>query len=139
MIVKRRRPPPERLVIAVWHEGRRLTFPSEGEYIRWAVQHAAHEVQRSSRERGRVAKRDERDEDGALDDDDDEVQLVERVLQLRDEGLSLRQVAATLDAEGIKPRRSDRWHSSVIAAIERRARPPWCAGYGPDPERYRAS
>jgi hypothetical protein len=42
----RRGPPPERLVVAVWHEGRRLTFPSEGEYMRWAAVHGAHEVQK---------------------------------------------------------------------------------------------
>jgi hypothetical protein len=42
----RRRPPPERLAIVVWHEGRRLVFTSEGDYIRWGATHGAHEVQR---------------------------------------------------------------------------------------------
>jgi hypothetical protein len=42
----RRRQSPERLAIVVWHEGRRLTFTSEGDYIRWAAVHGPHEVQR---------------------------------------------------------------------------------------------
>jgi hypothetical protein len=42
----RRKLPPERLVTVVWHEGRRLTFPNEGDYVRWRATAGVHEVQK---------------------------------------------------------------------------------------------
>ncbi|MEU5927094.1 recombinase family protein [Streptomyces antimycoticus] len=39
----------------------------------------------------------------------------ERARQLRDEdGLSLREIVAALEAEGIRPKRGERWHPETV-------------------------
>ncbi len=43
-----------------------------------------------------------------------------RLVELRDFGLSLRAVADALNAEGLPPRRSDRWYASSVQAVLRR-------------------
>lgn len=58
---------------------------------------------------------------GALVDDPDEAQLVERVAELRAAGQSYRQVCATLDAEGYKPRHAQRWSAPTVRKIALRA------------------
>jgi DNA invertase Pin-like site-specific DNA recombinase len=58
--------------------------------------------------------------DGALVADDREQAVVRRIQELRGEGMSLRSIAAALDAEGHKPKRSDRWHPQTLASVIRR-------------------
>ncbi len=42
---------------------------------------------------------------------------LKRARELRDDGRSLRSIAATLQQEGRRPRRSDRWHPETVRAI----------------------
>jgi hypothetical protein len=42
---------------------------------------------------------------------------VRRIVQLRGEGKSLREIATVLDSEGLHPKRSSRWHRQTLAAI----------------------
>jgi putative DNA-invertase from lambdoid prophage Rac len=42
------------------------------------------------------------DEDGALTEDPDQQRAIRRIAQLRQEGLSLRAISATISAEGVK-------------------------------------
>jgi DNA invertase Pin-like site-specific DNA recombinase len=58
---------------------------------------------------------------GALVDNPDETALVARVAELRTAGQSYRQVCATLDAEGYKPRRAEQWQPAVVRRIVLRA------------------
>ncbi len=46
--------------------------------------------------------------------DEEERETLRRMQQLRAEGASLRAIAATLDGEGRRPRRSDRWHPATV-------------------------
>lgn len=59
----------------------------------------------------------QRADDGALVVDADEAATLARIRQLHAEGASLRTMAATLTAEGRKPKRSDRWHPQSLARI----------------------
>lgn len=47
--------------------------------------------------------------------------VIARIVELRAQGSSLRQIAATLAAEGHPPRRGDTWRPNVLAAILTRA------------------
>lgn len=58
----------------------------------------------------------------ALVPDDTEQAAVARIVDLDDAGASLRQICATLTAEGHRPRRSERWHPNAVARIVARAR-----------------
>lgn len=57
----------------------------------------------------------QRAEGKQLVDDDREQAALARMVQLRGEGLSLRQVAVALDEEGFPPKRAERWHSQQVA------------------------
>jgi DNA invertase Pin-like site-specific DNA recombinase len=46
-----------------------------------------------------------------------ELLVIKRIHQLRDDGLSYRQIAASLDADGFPPRRGPVWHSMVVRRI----------------------
>lgn len=52
--------------------------------------------------------------------DEDEAAAVARIRQMHDAGKSLRQIAAELDKEGIRPKRGDRWHPQTVARVVRR-------------------
>jgi DNA invertase Pin-like site-specific DNA recombinase len=54
---------------------------------------------------------------GALADDEDEAEVLERVQQLRDEGASLRAIAAELNEDGIPTKRGGRWQPTTVARI----------------------
>lgn len=58
--------------------------------------------------------------EGALVADEREQATLRRIQELRGEGKSLRVIASVLDAEGHKPKRSDRWHPQTLAAVLRR-------------------
>lgn len=58
-----------------------------------------------------------RSERGVLVAQPDEQRAVERALELRREGASLRAIGDALSAEGYKPRRSDRWHPNGVRRI----------------------
>ncbi len=58
--------------------------------------------------------------DRELQTDDDERVVAQRIVALRRSGLSLRAIATNLAHEELKPRRSNRWHPKVLAAILRR-------------------
>jgi DNA invertase Pin-like site-specific DNA recombinase len=58
-----------------------------------------------------------RAERGELFRDDGEQATIARASELRDEGLSLRQIAAALTDEGHTPRRSARWHPQVVKRL----------------------
>jgi DNA invertase Pin-like site-specific DNA recombinase len=58
-----------------------------------------------------------------LIEDDDEQAAIRRIVELRDQGASLRSIAATLDAEGRKPKRGDRWHPTTVARVLERVDP----------------
>lgn len=51
----------------------------------------------------------------------DEQATIRRAVELRGSGASLRTIAATLEAEGRRPRRSNRWHPRTVAALIERA------------------
>jgi hypothetical protein len=42
---------------------------------------------------------------------------VDRVVELRGQGRSLRGIAAALEADGHRPRRGERWHPNTLARI----------------------
>lgn len=52
--------------------------------------------------------------------DQAEALVVARIGELHAEGSSLRTIARTLDAEGHRPRRGERWHPTVLARLVRR-------------------
>ncbi len=64
-----------------------------------------------------------RAEDKELVPDGTEQATVARIVELRSQEppLSLRQIAATLEAEGRRPKRGERWHPKVLARILARA------------------
>lgn len=53
---------------------------------------------------------------------EDEQAVIARILELREQGTSYRAVCATLDAEGLKPRKAASWTPQSVANIEKRAR-----------------
>lgn len=53
----------------------------------------------------------------ALTDCPEEQQAIARIRDLRAAGLSYRAIAASLDAEGLRPRRAERWSSVVVGRI----------------------
>ncbi len=57
-----------------------------------------------------------RAEDGVLVADKSEAKAARRMLQLHKRGMSLRQIASTLDAEGYKPR-GKAWHPQAVKRI----------------------
>lgn len=57
-----------------------------------------------------------RAEDGVLVADKSEAKAARRMLQLHKRGMSLRQIAPTLDAEGYKPR-GKAWHPQAVKRI----------------------
>jgi DNA invertase Pin-like site-specific DNA recombinase len=52
---------------------------------------------------------------------EDELLAVTRMWVLRQSGMPYRQIAATLDAEGLKPRRADHWSPMTVRRILRRS------------------
>lgn len=50
-----------------------------------------------------------------------EADAVARILELRDAGASYRAIGETLDAEGLKPRRAERWNAMTVRAVVQRA------------------
>jgi DNA invertase Pin-like site-specific DNA recombinase len=54
---------------------------------------------------------------GELVDDPAEQRVVARIRELHAAGVSLRQIAQTLDAEGVRPRRGRRWQDRTVAKI----------------------
>lgn len=61
--------------------------------------------------------------DKALVTDDREQAALKRMAKLHAEGAPLRTIAATLDAEGYKPKRGERWHPTTVARCLARLRP----------------
>ena len=57
----------------------------------------------------------------------DEQAAVARVVELRGEGASYREIAATLDAEGHRPRRAASWSAMAVRAVAQRAMGPAAA------------
>lgn len=47
------------------------------------------------------------------------LEVVARVVELREEGRSLREIAATMEAEGHLPARAEKWHHSAVAKVLR--------------------
>lgn len=58
-----------------------------------------------------------RAEGGELVVDPDEQSAIARMVELREVGKSLREIGAVLDAEGIRPRRGERWHSMQVGRV----------------------
>ncbi|WP_432477204.1 recombinase family protein [Nocardioides sp. GXQ0305] len=58
---------------------------------------------------------------GELVPDEREQVVLARAVQLRSEGMSLREAGAVLDAEGLKPKRSRNWHPTSLARALRHA------------------
>jgi DNA invertase Pin-like site-specific DNA recombinase len=54
---------------------------------------------------------------GELVDDPAEQQVIARIRELHTGGASLRQIARTLNAEGLRPRRGRRWQDRTVARI----------------------
>lgn len=69
---------------------------------------------------GGVATYGYRAENRELVADDSEQAALARIAELHSEGRSLREIIAVLDSEGIRPKRSDRWHPESLARIVRR-------------------
>jgi DNA invertase Pin-like site-specific DNA recombinase len=57
---------------------------------------------------------------GTLAVDDDEVDAVTRIRDLRASGCSYREICAALDAEGLRPRRGTHWQPAVVRRISLR-------------------
>jgi DNA invertase Pin-like site-specific DNA recombinase len=57
-----------------------------------------------------------------LVDDATERATIRRILELHQDGASLRSIAATLEAEGRPPKRGGRWHPQTVARVLDRAR-----------------
>ncbi len=53
--------------------------------------------------------------------DEDEQRAVARIRELHGEGLSLREIAATLDAEGVRPKRAARWSAEAVRRVLNRS------------------
>ena len=53
--------------------------------------------------------------------DPDEQAVVQRIVELRSDGTSLRRIAATLTAEGLAPKRGGAWHPQQVARVLDRA------------------
>jgi len=64
----------------------------------------------------------QRAEGGRLAADEAEQAAIARMRELSGAGASLRAVAAALDAEGIRPKRGERWHPQTVARALARAR-----------------
>lgn len=62
-----------------------------------------------------------RAEAGELVSDDVEQAAIARICDMHAEGLSLRAIAAKLDAEGIKPKRGESWHPQTVARVLQRS------------------
>jgi DNA invertase Pin-like site-specific DNA recombinase len=58
---------------------------------------------------------------GALVPEADEQAVALRILTLRSEGSSLRQICETLSDEGLPPKRGGRWHPQTVSSVLRRA------------------
>lgn len=58
-----------------------------------------------------------RSEGGTLVPVESEQAIIKRIQAMRERGAYFKDIAATLDAEGLRPRRSDRWHTSCIRRI----------------------
>ena len=82
----------------------------------------------------RVADPDE----GTLVVDLDEARAVARIHELRDEGLTFRQIASRLDAEGFRPRRAASWNHVVVGRIATGRRTPKRTATGKRLARLRA-
>ena len=57
---------------------------------------------------------------GALVPDEREQAVIARARELHAAGASLRQVGATLEAEGHAPKRGSRWHPTTVARVLKR-------------------
>ena len=62
----------------------------------------------------------QRAQDGELVPDPAEQAVIIRIRELRAEGASLRRMAATLTAEGYRPKRGGRWHPETLRQITSR-------------------
>jgi hypothetical protein len=62
--------------------------------------------------------------------DDQEQAALARISELRAAGASLREIAATLEAEGYRPKRSSVWHPGTLGRIVSRLK---VGSYGQDP------
>jgi DNA invertase Pin-like site-specific DNA recombinase len=60
---------------------------------------------------------------GQLVPDPDEQNTLARISQLRSRGATLREIARTLEAEGHRTKRSNRWHPETLRRIASRAEP----------------
>jgi DNA invertase Pin-like site-specific DNA recombinase len=58
-----------------------------------------------------------RAENGELVPDEDEQRVIARIRELNADGASLREIARTLDDEGVRPRRGERWQDRSIGRI----------------------
>ena len=58
--------------------------------------------------------------DRALAPEPAEQETADRVRQLRADGLSYRQIASTLEAEGRRPKQGERWHPNTVRRIVER-------------------
>ena len=58
-----------------------------------------------------------RAEGGELVPDEGEAATLARIAELRAGGASLKLIAHTLNAEGLRPKRSDRWHSETVRRV----------------------
>lgn len=56
-------------------------------------------------------------EDGALEEDANELRAVARIRELRAEGLTIRAIAARLLEEGIRPRHAAAWSTAVVLRL----------------------
>jgi DNA invertase Pin-like site-specific DNA recombinase len=58
-----------------------------------------------------------RAEDGALVEDPDEQTVISRMVALRGDGMSLRQIAGVLNESGLSPKRSGAWHPMMVKRV----------------------
>lgn len=62
----------------------------------------------------------QRSEGGQLMTDGEEQRVIARMRALRERGLSYKAVATALNAEGLRPKRGERWHMETVRRVLRR-------------------
>lgn len=92
----------------------------ERETIAERTTEALHHKRASGRVYGGIPLGYERARDDQLVEVESETATLERVRELRHAGLSLREIAAHLAAEGHRTKRGGRWHAVTVAKLLRR-------------------
>lgn len=62
--------------------------------------------------------------EGRLVEDEVEQRVIARMMEMRKDGQSLREIARALNEEGVRPKRGGRWHPATVSRVVERATAP---------------